>query len=240
MSFTLPADTIVPVRTVDVTLDPSPHPFAVANADAAARHWEEAVRQTPALFDGEVALLSSLGLDGAVLKGRCHIVRYSTFVYWRKERAAAGAGHFYAHPMLVSSDGALVAVRMGAHTLNAGRVYFAAGSFEPEDFRDGKADLEVNMRREVREETGLDIANAPHDRDYQILARNTGTVIFRRYYLDRTADRLAAAIKAHVASEADPEIEGPVVIRDARDLPDNLAPQMPALIDWHFSTPQER
>lgn len=237
MSFTLPADTIVAVRAVDVTLDPSPHPFAVANAQAASAHWDEMTAQNPALFNGEVALLSSLGLDGDVLIGRCHIVRYATFVYWRKQRA--GAGHFYAHPILVSSDGALVAVRMGAHTLNAGRVYFAAGSFEPSDFRDGKADLEHNMRREVLEETGLDISSVPHDRDYQILAKQAGTVIFRRYYLERTAAQLAADIEAHVAAEEEPEIDGPIIIRHAADLPENLAPQMPALIDWHFSTPQE-
>lgn len=36
MTFNLPADRIVPVRTVDVLLDPAPHPFAIANRDAAS------------------------------------------------------------------------------------------------------------------------------------------------------------------------------------------------------------
>ena len=53
-----------------------------------------------------------------------------------------------------------MAIRMAAHTVNAGRVYFAAGSFEPSDFRDGLVDADGNMVREVREETGLDIAGA--------------------------------------------------------------------------------
>ena len=240
MSIDLTQDTIMTVCAVDVTLDPSPHPFAVANGEAIAAHWREMTQEFPALFDGEVALLSQLGIEGDVLTGRCHIVRYATFVYWRKLRTSAGAGHFYAHPVLVSSDGALIAVRMGQHTLNAGRVYFAAGSFEPSDFRDGKADLERNMFREVLEETGIDISSVPHEDDYQILAKSSGTVIFRRYYLDRSADELVASIMAHVATETEPEIDGPVVIRHAEDLPDNLAPQMPALIDWHFSTQQLR
>ena len=42
----------------------------------------------------------------------------------------------------------------------AGRVYFAAGSFEPVDFRDGLVDVDFNMIREVREETGLDLSGA--------------------------------------------------------------------------------
>lgn len=237
MSIDLERDIIVTVRAVDVTLDPSAHPFALEHEDEIAAYWQEITQEYPALFNGEVALLSRLGIDRDILVGRCHIVRYATFVYWRKLRAIAGAGHFYAHPMLVSSDGALIAVRMGKHTLNAGRVYFAAGSFEPADFRDGKADLERNMFREVLEETGLNLASAPHDDDYQILSKATGTVIFRRYFLDRTAEELVAEISAHVAGEAEPEIEGPVVIRNLRDLPENLAPQMPALIDWHFSRP---
>ena len=240
MSIDLKQDTIMTVRAVDVTLDPSPHAFAAAKEQAIATHWQEMTQQFPALFNGEVALLSQLGIEGDILTGRCHIVRYAAFVYWRKLRTSAGAGHFYAHPVLVSSDGALIAVRMGKHTLNAGRVYFAAGSFEPSDFRDGKADLERNMVREVLEETGIDISSAPHDDDYQILAKSTGTVIFRRYYLDRSADELVASISAHVAGETEPEIEGPVVIRHAQDLPENLAAQMPALIDWHFSTRHPR
>ena len=60
--------------------------------------------------------------------------------------------------MLVTKDNALIAIRMAAHTVNAGRVYFAAGSFEPEDFPDGRVDAHGNMVREVTEETGLDIS----------------------------------------------------------------------------------
>ena len=67
------------------------------------------------------------------------------------------------------------------------------------------------------------------------LATGRGTVIFRRYYLDENADRVAARIRDFVAGEADPEIEGPVVIRHADERPPGLMPHMPPLIDWHFS-----
>ena len=84
-------------------------------------------------------------------------MRYSTFLYWRSDRRSNGAGTPSPMPMLVAADNALVAIRMAAHTVNAGRVYFAAGSFEPEDFPGGRVDLHRNMVREVLEETGLDI-----------------------------------------------------------------------------------
>lgn len=238
MSFTLPPGVILPVDHIDVVLDPSQHPFERGNAEAIARNWQREIVAKPALFDGTVVLLSELGYTGGRLFGRCHAVRYSTFMYWRKDRAGTAA-HAFAHPMLVTKDNALIAIRMAAHTVNAGRVYFAAGSFEPEDFPGGRVDAHGNMVREVMEETGLDISGARRGGRHYALATERGTVIFRRYFLDENADYIASRIRDFVASEVEPEIDGPVVIRDARDLPQELMPHMPPLIDWHFDRPIE-
>lgn len=237
MAFSLPQDRVFSVSRVSVRLDPAPHPFETANAAAIAAHWKEAVAANPTLFNGQVALLSDLALRDGALAGRCHIVRYSTFLYWRSVRPIGGAGHVYAHAMLVGADGALLAVRMAPHTVNAGMVYFAAGSFEPEDFRDGEADLDFNIHREVREETGLDITGLRRERDYHLVSKRTGTALFRRYVLDEPAEAAAERIRAHVAGESEPEIVGPVVIRDGEALPPRLAEQMPDLIAWHFANP---
>jgi 8-oxo-dGTP pyrophosphatase MutT (NUDIX family) len=230
----LPLGVILPVDEIDVRLDPSQHPFERGKEEAIAENWQREIAAKPALFDGKVALLSEFGYDSGRLFGRCHAVGYSTFLYWRKDRVATAA-HAFAHPMLVTSDNALVAIRMGAHTANAGRVYFAAGSFEPEDFPDGVVDAHGNMVREVREETGLDISNVPRGRRHYALSTERGTVIFRRYFLDATADEIASNIRDFVAAESEPEIEGPVIIRNALDLPDGLMPHMPPMIEWHFS-----
>ena len=52
---------------------------------------------------------------------------------------------------------------------------------------------------------------------------------------DAYADEVAQRISAFVAAEAEPEIDGPVVIRNADDLPDGLMPHMKPLIEWHFA-----
>ncbi|RWO80267.1 MAG: hypothetical protein EOS18_13885 [Mesorhizobium sp.] len=235
MSFDLPRNIILPVDAVDVRLDPGPHPFERDNAQAIAENWRRETAANPALFDGTVVLLSALGYRDNSLVGRCHAVRYSTFMLWRGNRQVAGAEHAYAHAMLVAGDNALVAIRMASHTVNAGRVYFAAGSFEPTDFRDGLVDVDFNMIREVREETGLDLAGAARGRRYYALSTATGTVIFRRYREAASADEIAQRISAFVATEAEPEIDGPVIIRSADDLPDGLMPHMKPLIEWHFA-----
>jgi 8-oxo-dGTP pyrophosphatase MutT (NUDIX family) len=182
-----------------------------------------------------VVLLSQLAYRNRRLVGRCHAVNYSTFMLWRRRREASGAGHAYAHAMLVAGDNALVAIRMGKHTVNAGRVYFAAGSFEPVDFRDGMVDVDFNMIREVREETGIDLSAVRRGARWHALSTASGTVIFRRYHVEETADEIARRISSFVAAEAEPEIEGPVIMRHAADLPDGLAPHMKPLVEWHFS-----
>lgn len=234
MDLALPTGRILPVDEIDVVLDPSPHPFERNNAEAITANWRREIVAKPALFDGTVVLLSELGYASGRLFGRCHAVRYSTFMYWRTDRAGSAA-HAFAHPMLVTKDNALIAIRMAAHTVNAGRVYFAAGSFEPEDFPEGRVDAHGNMVREVMEETGLDISNVRRGERHYALAAERGTVIFRRYFLDANADEIAARIRDFVAGAAEPEIEEPVIIRKANDLPDGLMPHMQPMIDWHFS-----
>ncbi|AZO12298.1 MULTISPECIES: hypothetical protein [unclassified Mesorhizobium] len=235
MSFDLPRNVILPVDEVDVRLDPAPHPFEQGNRAAIAENWRSETSAKPALYDGTVVLLSALGYRDNRLTGRCHAVKYSTFMLWRKNRALSGAEHAYAHAMLVAGDNALVAIRMGSHTVNAGRIYFAAGSFEPIDFRDGLVDVDFNMVREVAEETGLDLSGAERGRRYHALSAPSGTVIFRRYHVPEPAEEIARRINAFIAAEAEPEIEGPVVIRNADNLPDGLMGHMKPLIEWHFA-----
>jgi 8-oxo-dGTP pyrophosphatase MutT (NUDIX family) len=159
---------------------------------------------------------------------------------WRKTRPLDSAEHAYAHAVPVTSDNALVLIRMASHTVNAGRVYFAAGSFEPQDFRGGVAEIDFNMMREVGEETGLDLAGCERDPIYHLRSSEGASVIFRRYYLDEPAEAVAERIRAFVAAEREPEIEGPVIVRSPSGLPPGLALHIPSMIEWHFGDPPAR
>ena len=237
MPFDLPRDAIVPVRSAIVRLDPGPHPFERANAAAIDENWRAETEANPALFDGKVVLLSSLTYADGRLEGLCHIIRFATFMLWRKTRPLGSAEHAYAHAMPVTSDNALILIRMAGHTVNAGRAYFAAGSFEPQDFHEGMADIDFNMLREVREETGLDLSGCERDPIYHLRSSEGASVIFRRYYLNEPAETVAERISAFVAAEEEPEIEGPVIVRGPSNLPADMAQHIPAMIEWHFANP---
>lgn len=233
MSFRLPRGVVLPVHEIDVRLLDSPHPYEASHTDAIAANWQQEHAANPHLFNGTMVLLSSFELSDARLVGECHPVKYATMLHWRKHKGPNGVEHSFAFPALVSRDNALVAIRMGKHTANPGRIYFAAGSFEPSDFIDGQVDLHGNMSREVIEDTGLNINAAPHDPHCHIYSENYSTVIFRRYWLDEDADVLARRIEEFVASEEEPEIEGPVIIRKD-DMPEGMSPHMAAIVRWHF------
>ena len=57
---------------------------------------------------------------------------------------------------LQGSDGGYVLGVMGAHTMNAGKIYFPGGTPDLHDVKSNRVDLESSVRREVQEETGLD------------------------------------------------------------------------------------
>jgi 8-oxo-dGTP pyrophosphatase MutT (NUDIX family) len=233
----MPRNVILPIDRADVRLDPEPHPFETAHATEIEENWRREKAANPAVFDGQMVLLSALAHRDRRLEGTCHAIRFATFLYWRKHRGYSSAEHAYAHAALVTADNALIAIRMGLRTSNPGLVYFAAGSFEPSDFRDGLVDLHFNMMREVGEETGLDIDNLRRDPHYHALSEDAGTVIFRRYYLREDAEIVAAKVRQFVADDPDPEIEEPVIIGNADTLPTGLKAHMVPIVNWHFANP---
>lgn len=234
-AFDLPQQRFVPVRDITIAVDPAPHPYETAMAEAIESNWAAEQAANPALHNGRVCMLAEAALRGGRLSGRCHLVRFATLLYWRKNRESTTVEHVFAHAMPVSSDGALIAVRMGPLTANPGRIYFAAGSFDHDDISDGLIDVKGNMRREVLEETGLDLHDARADFGYRLYARDGNVVLLRRYRFDMTANEIADRIAGHVARDDEPEIEEPVIIRAGEALPGGLMPHMAPVIEWHFS-----
>lgn len=235
MLFDIPRGQVIPIDEVDVRLDPGPHPFEREHAQEIEENWKVEIAANPALYNGRMLLHSELAVRGRRVVGKCNMVNYATLLYWRRYRDTPIAEHAYADAALVSSDNALVVIRMGPHTASPGRVIFAAGSFEQEDVVDGRVDIDANMAREVGEETGIDISAMRRDAGYVLFSVDGGTAIIRRYWLEDTAEESARKIEAFVASQAEPEIVGPVIIRKGEALPEDSAPHLIAFAEWHFA-----
>ncbi len=226
---------IFPVTSINVCVSGEAHPYLRSHTAEIATNWEREFAANPALFDGRMLLMRALELTDGAISGECHIVPFSAFLLWRKTRPAGAAIHLFGLPVIVSCDGAVIAIRMGQHTANPGRVYCAAGSLDPDDIRDGYCDIDGNMAREVLEETGLQLSAAVSVSGFHGLHGEGVVTLFRVYHFTETAAELIALIDAHITADPEPEIDAALAIRTADPELHAYPPFMPPVLEWVFN-----
>jgi 8-oxo-dGTP pyrophosphatase MutT (NUDIX family) len=225
---------VFPVSHVDLRVAEGPHPYCLAEQEKIAENWAQEISAHPALYDGRMMLSRAVQIRDGVISGQAHIVRFSTFLLWRRTRPVTSAIHLFALPVIVSSDGAVIAIRMGKHTANPGRVYCAAGSLDPEDTRDGICDMDGNMAREVLEETGLALSDADSVSGFHALHDRGAITVFRSYRFSATAADLIGRIARHIAQDPEPEIDEALAIRSADPGLHHYQPFMSPILEWVF------
>lgn len=192
--------------------------WARDSAEAVAANWRRRLARQPGLFDGPVLL----ACDCAVADGRCTIdlfeTRYSQFLAYRDGGSPDGrVANAFSAIVPWTSDGAVLLGEMGAHTANAGQVYFPCGTPDRDDIDGERVDLAGSAAREFREETGLAL---PGDaRGEWVLLRGEGQLAFLRpVRFSESARDLCARIDAHRRREAEPELAGMVTVRGTADI----------------------
>lgn len=229
----LRAAMLVRLDSTRLTITDAPLAFATRNRDAIAAHWQRAIPQNQRLWNGPQFLFTDVVCAGGVLSGIGHRTDFSTFLYWRDHARDGSAVHIAGTSVPVTTDGALLVVRMAAHTANAGKLYFPAGSLDPDDVSDGAIDITTNIGREMAEETGLEPPLAAYD-DFMMAARGDHAwFVGRRCRLGLTFEACVAQVHAHQAATGDDEVAELVAIRSPDDA-DMLVPYARALARWHF------
>ena len=228
-----PEGVIIPIDDVEIRVNGAAHPFHLGEVERAQQNWQREIAANPHLFDGRMVLQRALRIEDGRIRGEGHVVPYSTFLWWRKTRAES-AFHLFAMPAILSSDGALILVRMGSHTANPARVYSPSGSLEPEDIVDGRCDIAGNIRREALEETGIDLALATVEPGYHLLHMDRAVTVIRVYRYPETAAALVARVAAHIAADPEPEIDEAIAIFGPDPGAYNYPPFIPPILEWLF------
>lgn len=229
-----PEQTVFAVPRLELRVLPGDHPLYIKNASEVRANWDQEIAKNPALFDGRMILNRNLSVGPDGIVGEGYLVPFSCFMWWRRQADRAGAFHLFGYAVIATADDALVAIRMGQHTANAGLVYFAAGSLDESDIVDGHCDMAGNMRREVAEETGLDLNEAVADSNYYASHLDRAVTIFRVFRFSLTADEIVARIERHMPVADDQEIAGAVVIRSADPKAARYHASMLPILDWFF------
>ncbi len=137
---------------------PKPWAFAKDRRAEIDAYFERLRREKPGVWNGRVLLLHHQVVADGVLRGEYLETDYASFAAWRHwGRPAAGVRDCFGAAAVATAEGAFLLGVMGPHTANDGKIYFPCGTPDPHDLVGEKVDLDQSVRRELKEETGLDV-----------------------------------------------------------------------------------
>jgi 8-oxo-dGTP pyrophosphatase MutT (NUDIX family) len=227
---------IVAIDELELSFAPQAWSFADQRRVEIDAHFESRRRETPELWNGRVLLLSRWVLGERRLSGTFFETDFASFLAWREwgcpDRTVVNC---FGLGALRAADGAFLVGVMAAHTANAGRIYFPAGTPDPDDIRGSIVDLEQNVVREVAEETGLTPKDFIPRLGWIAVAEGSRIAMFKILDVDAVSVELRAHILDHLTRETKPEFTDIRILRGREDLDPKMPPFVRAFLDWAWS-----
>jgi 8-oxo-dGTP pyrophosphatase MutT (NUDIX family) len=127
---------------------------------------------------------------------------------------------------------------MAAHTANAGKIYFPAGTPEPSDVTGIRVDLARGLMREVEEETGLTANDVEAQPGWATVLAGSRIAQIKVLRAHETAQCLRRRILAHLASQRQPELADIVVVREEADFDPRMPPYVTEFLLHVWQQPQ--
>ncbi len=216
------------VDRLDLSFAPKPWAFADERRPEIDAYFTKLQSENVAIWNGRVLLLYSQTVANGVFRGAFLETDYASFAAWGHWGwpAAAGVHDCFGAAAVQSSDGAFLLGRMAPHTKNAGHIYFPAGTPDPSDIIDGKVDLDFSVRREFKEETGLDAAEFEAEPGWTTVVDHGRIVQIMTLRSKQNAEVLRRRIVEQLAREQRPEFSEIRIVRGPAD----FDPAMPRFV----------
>ena len=207
-------------------------PFADLWRGEIESHFAARQIETPQLWNGRVLLARAPVFTDDGFRADYFETDFASFLAWR-DWGFPDAAVFNGFGMgaLRGSDGGFVVGEMAPHTANAGRVYFPAGTPDPDDVKGRRMDIAGSVAREVLEEVGLAPKDYRASDHWDCVVSGQLIALMRVLDVDEPAARLRDRIMATLAAQPSPELAAMHVVRG----PDDLRPQMPAYMRDYLS-----
>lgn len=211
------------VTSLDLAVEPWSWPFAQTHHAEIAAHFAAARRHKPKLWNGRILLGRNPSIEGARFSASYFEVDFASLLAWRDwgfpDRQAF---NIFGVGALLCADGAFVLGEMGGHTANAGRIYFPAGTPDPEDVSGNTLDLQGNVSREILEETGLKPSDYRASAHWDCVANGAAIALIKTLHLDLPGEAARARIEACLAHQAHPELAKVHLVRRRGDLNERM------------------
>jgi 8-oxo-dGTP pyrophosphatase MutT (NUDIX family) len=219
--------TVVPVAHLELTFAPQPWPFAAERRAEIDAHFRRAQVDRPGIWNGEVLVMHRHRLKEGVLEGSFLQTDFASFMAWRDWGfPAAGVTNCFSMGALRGSDGGWIMGVMAPNTSAGGKIYFPAGTPDPDDVVDGEVDLAGSVIREVAEETGLGTSDFAQQDGWHCVIDGPRIALMKVLQAHEPAEALRRRIRDYLAREATPELADIRIVRSRRD----FDPMMPRFV----------
>ncbi len=182
------------------------------------------------LFNGRVLLLGRRAIETApngvlTLSGAFFETDYADYLAWEEfGDVEEPVSNCFSMAAIRGDDGAFLLGEMAQHTVNAGQIYFPAGTPDPSDIFDDKVDLEASARRELLEETGVNADEASVAPGWTLVLTPRRIACMKLMTLSVSAAALKTQVDAHLASDPHAELSRMHIVRGPRDIDETRVP----------------
>jgi len=223
------------ITTLDLKVRSFAWDFAAERRDEIDAHFAEKQRERPALWNGRVLLGRNTVRSGEHLAAEYFETDFASFLAWRDWGFPDGSVfNGFGMGALKSLDGAFLLGEMAAHTSNSGRVYFPAGTPDPDDVRGGVLDVTGSIVREIAEETGLSESDYKMDPYWSCVFTGPSIAMIRVLRVAMPGEALRAKVEAHLARESKPELRAVHLVRAASDISSAMPRFVSAFLEAQF------
>ena len=217
-------------------MSPRPWPFADARRAEIDDHFRKARAAQPALWNGRVLLLHEHAIVDRVMTGSYFETDFASFLAWRDwgftDKSVRNA---FPQAALKAADGAFLLGVMGAHTANAGHIYFPSGTPDPADVDGDRVDIGASLTRELREETGLDAGDFTVDPGWTAVFDGPRIALFRIVRSAEPAAVFRERILRNLGSIAEQELADIRIVRSPADYDSHMTGYVTAYLDHVFA-----
>lgn len=214
---------VVRVDRLELSFEPKPWRYADAHRAAIDTLFADMRKRKPELFNGRVLLMHRCDLDDGVLSGGFLEADYASFTFWiTSGRPPADITDCFGAAAVMSADGAFLLGEMAAHTFNAGQIYFPCGTPDLSDLVGSRVDFDMSVRRELKEETGLDSAELSDEPGWTLAIDGDLICAVKVMRSPLDAEALRVRMLKHLANERQPELADIRIFRG----PDDFSPKM--------------
>ena len=217
------------IDTIEAVVEPFDWAFPRAHAAEIEAYWDRMAAGKPGFFNGTVLIQHRGAVEGRVFRAGYSTTEYKHFLgFLRLGHESPGVRNGFGMAALRAADGAFLLGQMGPHTANAGMIYFAAGTPDLGDIKDGTVDLAGSVVREMCEETGLTEADVRIGQGWTCLLLDKRAAFMRPVTIPLAAEDARTLMLERMKSLHEDELSDIVIIRPGFDPDDKRMPEFMA------------